>query len=426
MNTLEDRLRIAIRETGEEIGPQSVPPLRLRETGRRGPSRTMARRRWRAWLAPVAAAASVAAVVAVSLAISATFHGQAPGSRPATAQGPQGAPLGRPAALHDVPPYFVELTDLVQIQARQAVVRSTISGHALATVTPPRPYNVFTWVSAAANDRTFVLAAQHWWKIARGNAGMRAEERDNTTPTVFFRLSFDPASRAVRLTQLAVPVKPQSAQLAGMAVSPDGTRLALDLRKSISVVTLAAGTVRQWTWPGSGWIGNWKPYGQIFSWTADGKTLEFQQWGGKLDDTAHVRLLDTTAPGHSLKLARNVLTFPNKPGVPTFGALNALLTPDGTRIVTATVVYTRRPPGPGEITEYSVRTGKPVLSEDRFAPLPGWQNVLWAGPRGKALVVLDPRGKRIQYGRAEILGVLAGNKFTPIPHGTFQGNQTAW
>lgn len=48
--------------------------------------------------------------------------------------------------------------------------------------------------------------------------------------------------------------------------------------------------------------------------------------------------------------------------------------------------------------------------------------MLWAGPRGTALVVLDPRGKRIAYGRDEILGVLTGNKFTPIPHGGSPGN----
>jgi hypothetical protein len=429
MNVLEDKLRAALRETGEEIVPHNVPPLRLRgEVRRHRLLRSAARRRWSAWLTPLAAAASVAAVVAASLAIAATFHGHTPGSAQGAGKGPQGAPIGNPAALRDVPPYFVQLTDLTQVQAQQAVVRSTVTGHTLATVRPPAPYNVFTWVSGAADDRTFVLAAQHWWHIAPGNAGMRAENRDNTTPTAFFRLSFDPATRTAQLRRLIVLAKPQSSQLAGMAVSPDGTRLALDFRKSIQVVTLATGAIRQWTWPGSGWIGNWKPNGQIFSWTADGRTLEFQEWGGKLDETANVRLLDTTAPGSSLTSARIVLTFPNKTGVLTFSALNTFITPDGSRIVTATVVYPRKPAGPlhGEITEFSVRTGKPVLSQDRFAPIPGWQDVLWAGPGGKALVVQDPRGKRSRYGRDEIFGVLTGNKFTPIPHSILEGNGIAW
>jgi hypothetical protein len=429
MNMLEDKLRTALRETGEEIGPHSVPPLRLRGEGRR--PRLLppgARRRWSAWLTPLAAAASVAAVVAASLAISATFHGHAPGSPQAGGKGPQGAPIGSPAALRDVPPYFVQLTDLTPEQAQQAVVRSTVTGHTLATVRPPAPYRVFTWVSGAADDRTFVLAAQRWWHIAPGNRGARAERLDGTTPTVFFTLTFHPGTGSARLTRLTIPEKIPSDQLAGLAVSPDGTRLALDFRKSIQVVTLATGAIRQWTWPGSGWIGNWKPSGQIFSWTADGRTLEFQEWGGKLDETANVRLLDTTAPGSSLTSARIVLTFPNRTRVLTFSDLNTFITPDGSRIVTATVVYPRKPAGPlhGEITEFSARTGRPVRSEDRFAPIPGWQDVLWAGPEGKALVVQDPRGKRSEYGRAEIFGVLTGNKFTPIPHGTLEGNGIAW
>ena len=222
-------------------------------------------------------------------------------------------------------------------------MRSTVTGHTLATVRPPAPYNVFTWVSGAADDRTFVLAAQHWWHIAPGNRGARAERLDGTAPTVFFTLTFHPGTGTAPLTRLTIPEKVPSAQLAGLAISPDGTRLALNFRKSIQVVTLSTGAIRRWTWPGSGWIGNWKPYGQIFSWTADGRTLEFQEWGGKYDETANVRLLDTTAPGTSLTPARIVLTFPNRAGVLTFSDLNTLVTPDGTRIVTATEVYPRKP-----------------------------------------------------------------------------------
>ena len=207
-----------------------------------------------------------------------------------------------------------------------------------------------------------------------------------------------------------------------MTVSPDGTRLALDFRRSVQVVTLATGAIRSWAWPGGGWIGNFKPIGQIFSWTADGTTLEFQQWddGGP----ANIRLLDTTAPGISLASSKIVLTFSNGGA---FG-LNTLLTPDGTRIVTAT---------PQGITEFSARTGNPILSEDQFrfdwqalgwAAGPPWQEVLWAGPRGTALVVWDPRGKPGRYGPGNVLGVLTGNTFTPIPHGAYEGTflQIAW
>src|SRR6516164_621753 len=131
----------------------------------------------------------------------------------------------RPAALRQVPRYFAALTDRVEEQAQTAVVRSTLTGHVLATIVPPRPYQIFTWVSAAADDRTFVLAAQRWWHIGSGQAGMPAQNRDNSTPAGFFRLTFDPRARSAQLARLAVPVMIHSSDLAGMGVSPDGTRL---------------------------------------------------------------------------------------------------------------------------------------------------------------------------------------------------------
>lgn len=136
----------------------------------------------------------------------------------------------------------------------------------------------------------------------------------------------------------------------------------------------------------------------------------------------NIRLLGTTAPGTSLASSKIVLTFPS-PG--DFG-FNTLLTPDGSRIVTVT---------PQGITEFSARTGQPILSEDQFpaAQFPAGgpqevdrQYVLWAGPGGQALVVSDPRGKKTPYGPATILGVLTGNTFTPIRGGTYQSIQIAW
>jgi hypothetical protein len=428
MNTVEDKVRMALRETGEEIRPHTVPPLRLRGTRRtRLPGIPG---RWGTWLAPLAAAAAVAAVVAASLAISTTFHGHNRGTGPATAPRWNGSPLGPRSALHKVPPYFVELpADTRPYVPQTATVRSTVTGRVLATVSPPQPYKVFTFVSGAADDRTFVLAAQRWWNVTSGQAGARAQNRDNTALVTFFRLTFEPATRTAHLTRLTVSAKIRATDLAGMGVSPNGTRLALDFRKSIKIINLATGATGTWTWPGGGWIGNFKPDGQIFSWSADGKTLAFQQWGGYLDSTAHVRLLDITAPGTSLTTAKVVLTFFNKEGVLTFSTPgNTLLTADGSKIVTATGFTPRQDPRLGykNITEFSVRTGKPVLSQDKFGGA-GEQGVLWASPDGSALVVSDPRGAKAQDGlRKNIFGVLAGNKFTPIPHGTHTFNQVAW
>lgn len=427
MNTIEDKVRLALRETGEEVGPHTVPPLQLRGTRRTRLPRIPGR--WGTWLTPLAAAAAVAAVVSTSLAISTTFHGHTRSTGPAAAKRWNGSPVGPPSAVRKVPRYFVVLSGPTRSEGDyRAVVRSTVTGRTLATVTPPRPYRVFTWISGAADDRTFVLAAQRYWYIASGQAGMSAENRDNKTPTVFFRLTFDPHTRSAQLTQLMVPGKIHSSDLGGMGISPDGTRLALDLRQSVKIVTLATGATRTWTWPGSGWIGNWKPMGQIFSWSADGRYLSFQQWGGQVDETMQIRVLDTTAPGTSLTAAKVIVKFPYSAG--TLATMNTFLTPDGTKIVAATSFYPPHHTGPGgyvQITEYSASTGKPLVHEDRFSASAGWQNVLWSSPDGSALVISDPRGAKDQEGRSNILGVLANNRFTPIPHGAGNGVfEIAW
>ena len=483
MSGIEDGLRQVMASHDQEA-PGAPDLLRALQATPGPPSR---RRKWSGLLVPLAAAAAVTGVVAASLGISAIFRGHA-GPGPAAQSHPSPAAQSHSgAALRRVPRYFAALTRTAAVQVmggEAAVVRSTLTGRVLATVAPPPPYRIFTWVSAAGDDRTFVLAAQRYWPIASGQAGMPAENRDNTTPTAFFRMTFDPATHTAKLARLAVPETIPSAQLAGMTVSPDGTRLALDLRQSIQVVNVATGAVRSWTWPGGGWIGNNKPIGQIFSWTTGGTTLAFQQrngGGGALSlsflaavagtlaaavltgiivtryvrlrhadllawtiaasaitialaahtlgayrdlapGATNIRLLNTNAPGTSLASSTIVLTFPSGGA---FG-LNTLLTPDGTRIVTAT---------PQGITEFSARTGQPILSEDQFSPnqFPAGgpqevdrQTVLWAGPGGQALVVSDPRGKPTPYGPDTILGVLTGNTFTPIPNGTYQSVQIAW
>jgi hypothetical protein len=426
MNTLEDRLTAALRETGEEIPAGGVPPLRLRPArGRPGlPSgvRRPTRRRWLARLTPVAAAAAVAGVVAGSLAISGTF-GNHPPATPSAARQLHGAPAGGPAALRQVPRYYVALAHPSEIMGGQrAEIRSSTTGAVLASVRPPRPFGLFTWVSAAADDHTFILAAQRYWPIAPGNRGLPAETRDNNTPTWFFRLSFGPGSHTARLTELAGMGKvSHSAQLAGVALSPDGSKLAIDLRRSIQVISLATGAARTWRWPGGGWIGNTKPYGQVLSWSADGKQLAFQQWGS----TAHVRVLDTTVPGSSLESAKLVKTFPPDSGALALAGMNTLLTPDGTKIVAATMIQAAKPPYATqlEITEFSARSGKIVRSMDKFRfPATGpWQEVLWTNSSGSTVIVTDPRGKKGQ----QVAGVLSGNRFTALP-GNPQNQQIVW
>src|SRR5580693_6963218 len=159
MTPLPDKLRAALRETADEI-PAEAPPLYLSPQPRAGQHRRHPRwhirrnPRWPAWAAPLAAAALVTAAVAGSLTVAGSLRHQ-PG-----AAGPAASPDG-------VPPYYVALTvpeTYRDIYAREdgtaAEVRATATGAVLARITVPRPYVQFAAVTAAADDRTFVLVAE--------------------------------------------------------------------------------------------------------------------------------------------------------------------------------------------------------------------------------------------------------------------------
>jgi hypothetical protein len=142
----------------------------------------------------------------------------------------------------------------------EVVVRVTATGTALAAISAPRPYSTFTGVTAAADHRTFVLAAQ---KPARLPL--------TTHPvTRFFLLRIDPASPVpagrARLEPLAIPEQPPGRVVSGLAVSPDASRLAVTVgpfpgATGLHVFTLATGVRRVWdgpavgpaVGPGAGW-----------------------------------------------------------------------------------------------------------------------------------------------------------------------------
>jgi len=440
MNTVEDRLRAALRETAGEVTPQSVPSLHLdrvqdRGRGLAGPT---ARRRWAAWLTPLAAAASVTAVIAASLAIPTVFHG-----------GHQAA--SRPAGpFAGVPPYYVALAvkkphlrpTIAQRQFAQ--VRATATGAVLAVVTPHEPYGTFSAV-AAGNDHTFVLAASKW-KVVRANGGTFAM----ATATKFFLLRLAADGRPRRLTSLPIPAMPPGAEISGFALTRDGSKLAVALRggvnggpgPEIEVFSVATGARRVWTWPGGGPItNNAGGNGQVLSWTADGRTLAFQQWVGNSID---VRLLDATTPGGSLQSDSRLavqwkgdaesLRFVHGKASNIINGFSAIITGDGTKIVAATVSETKHPLNSElAFTEFSAATGKVVKVLGRW-PIPGLypgqiQDVLWTNPSGSTLIVIahvpgvptkDPRSSNNAGYQIEF-GVQRGDRFTPLPEAPTQG-----
>jgi hypothetical protein len=407
----EERLRAAMRAAADTVPPGSSPPLRLPD-GQPGRARWDQRRRWARVMVPLAAAAAVAAVVIASLAL--TRGG--PTSSSGGAENP--AP---PVALNGVPAYYIATAK--QVAPTRVLIRATATGAVLATVKAPKPYGTFNFVTAAADDRTFILSAQRWWPVASGTRGVAAQNRDNTTPVVFFRLRFDPVTRTARLTALHIPQKIPASSLGGIAVSPDGSRLALALaRAQVRVVTLATGSARQWTWPGTSggtWVGNQKPSGMALSWTASGQTLAFPLTT-KSGGITSVMLLDPNSAGGSLAAARRSVTFRGLGHAKDGPIGNAVITPDGSRIVT--VVMRSR----GQVREFSARTGQLVSPLPAGTPprsLTLW-GVLWTNSSGSTVIVTGLQS--LPHHETLVTGTLRDGQFTPLPRAPVNIANVAW
>jgi len=442
MNTLEDRIRAATVQTAEEIAPGSIRPLSLHGQVAAG-RRTRAGRgsaRWPRVLIPIAAAASVIAVVAASLAITGNLSegrsaaARAHAARPATGRSqpgkaPQILSAASRAALASVPGFYVAMAPGYMGMNNRAQVRATATGAVLATVAAPAPYNTFSWVSGAADDRTFVLAAQEWTPIPAGSAGAPIERRDDASPTKFFVLHLSSDGRTARLSPLPIPVQPGSVWVDGIALSPDGSKLAVVINSTsapvagstgIAVYTVATGARKKWVWMGHGAvIGNQKPWGSPLSWAADGRTLAFQIVPA--NGSIEVRLLDTDAPGgtmagrlgveweHGDVAGANGVVINGGSGANPANSLrsyNTLITPDGTKIVCVTAGTTVN-----GVTEFDAATAQ--VANDTY---PQATDVLWTNASGSTLIVSN----------ASTVGVLAGGLFTTLPDSSDVGLMSAW
>jgi len=286
----EDDLRTALR-TLERHAPDQDAVLRaVRERAARRPGR-------RAWIAPLAAAAAVIALLAASIFAA---HALLPGTRH-----PAAAPL--PSLADGLPAYFLEdpISDLVGPQPRTRDeggppipsgfrshetlrVVATATGKVAATATLPG------YVAAIAASRAAFYAA-----VVRDNVAR------------FYEIRLTDSRTGTTVTQL--PVRPDSAPLGFMAVSPDGAKLAYSTfvmhgkagqDQNLVVASTTGGSQREWLTPAQdsqGYLG-------AMDWLADGRTLAFD-WESTADTSAaeSLRLLDTAAPGSNLMGGRAVL-----------------------------------------------------------------------------------------------------------------------
>jgi hypothetical protein len=168
-------------------------------------------------------------------------------------------------------------------------------------------------------------------------------------------------------------------------------------------------------WPGHGTVSVGAGGGGSNSWDADNRTLLFQVtirsrtgWPGQL------RLLDTAAPAGSLLASSTPIPIPSTEvgwqhnnakhriiGIP-------LITGDGTKLV-APFFHASAPPKVFgfTITEFSVRTGKPVrvLYQRRTASEAAATGVWWVNASGTAVIAT----------RGSVFGVQTPATFTPLP-----------
>ena len=407
MNLIEERIRAAARAAAETVAPDSVPPLELptarpRRFGRspwgsRSPHAT-----WSTWtprLAPLAAALAVIAIVITTVTLSPPPHQGGPDLVTGTAARPD-VPLGPPVSTYvrsgQVPPYFVTLTP------SGASVNLTVSGAAVATIRTSLPGGTVVAVTAAGDDRTFVLAEQ-------------GQDRRAVT---FYQVRLGPSGRPSAPTRLPMSVTDGNT-MTGLALSPDGAKLAIAVApgggvQQVRLYPIHGGADRTWSATG-GTLGehfsSWS-----LSWPASQRTLAFNWSAGQ---TTSVRLLNLgTAGGSLLAASRLAVTLAKTAelGQTLYQCQVMTITTDGSAIVCPSSTITDIAKN-GTMTystgfpEFSVTTGRLIRITGHW---PRKQNdpfvytMFWSGASGQVLIGM------IHSAGRDWVGVISGNRFTPL------------
>jgi hypothetical protein len=397
MTDLEQRLSRDLKDFSERVGPESIRPLRVPGVRRR--SRAVR------WLAP---AAAVAAVIGVIAGVSVV--GPSGGKRPPAGRHPTPV-IGQPTG--PMPRYYVTAFQTFGggsngEPATFAVVHDSATGATLATVRVPtltaQGGTGGLSISAAADDRTFLIAQQPGLSV-----------------NGFYLLRVAADGRSGKLSKLSVRI-PGYLRVVDEALSPDGRRLALAVQDcgsnscqytGIRVITLATGAVSSWTTKANGFPLNvsWAGNGQLaFEWQSGARTAPPGEQTG-------YRLLSLSGRGRALLAARAI---PSPVPESSQDVPAALVTANGSIVFTSTVLNI--PDGHGrdtvvaKIIEQSARTGQ-VLRVLHTATVAN----VGAGLSGAGLLdeecnvlSLAPSGVHVLVA-CYTFGRLDGSRFTPLP-----------
>jgi hypothetical protein len=340
MTDLEDRLRRDLRRLAARAEPGSIRPLGVPPARKRS--------RLVRWLAPAAAAATVLIVVA-GFALIGPQAGLRAGGQPAAIPGLTGP----------MPPYYVTVFQRYTGPrggrvTTTAAVHDSATGAQLSSVAVPALLGAGTapgpMISAAADDRTFVITEL----IQNGQHNISR----------FFLLHVADQGRSASLTRLPITV-PASLAIDDVALSPDGSRLAISLQScsgnncqysGIRVVTLASGEVSTWTTRANGAPFNvsWADDTQVaFFWQSDSRTP------ARVDLTGY-RLLTLSGGGRDLLGGSTAIA--SSAAEPSGYVPAALVALNGNVVITSTArnyhQWYGRDTVVGEFLELSARSGK--------------------------------------------------------------------
>ena len=392
MPDIEKLLREELKRTARKVQPELLRPLRVPAPDRRR------RRR----LLPLAAAAAVIAVITVVALVVGLTAVQKP------------APSGSaPAAL---PRFYVTIRGGANGHEVAAVVHASAGGQVTGTVQVPSIIQGNAVVTAAADDRSFIIGAYE---------GLNLDSPEVRLDLRLFQFRISGGGKPGHLTELA-PSPARGQDFQGIALSPDGKLLAVlaavrhpgqhrhppghqpghrdhpDLDRSGNRTPVRTRGAL---------LGRRQPDDRVY--------LAALHRPGHRYATEGVRLLDTAAPGDNLADAK--LIVPS--GVVAAGAIkSALITPDGRDVIAVTlrdlsplasshtviVQLAELQAGTGRLIRV-LRTQTARLDQDDFTSLQNTLGVLSFESAGQYVLV-----QGIQFGWLEVGGPDPG-RFTPLP-----------
>ena len=347
---IEDRLRQdlaaeAARTQATMLRPLAGPDRASRLAGRRLGVPLSTRR----WLAPAAAVVAVAAVLA-----GVTLAGSGLRGRPGAASGGTAAGV--------TPRFYLALT--VPPHAR-IVVHNSRTGRVVSSQPLPRSVaGLLPLVAAAGNDRVFDIADTAGLPQSRTSLGL-------------LTVKISDRGQIKWLIATHHPLGSPGAVAEGIALSPDGSKLAVTVQISAKglhprgeIMAISRGRTRTWS------AGAGIPLDP--AWLAGGRKLGFLWWdhlhyhGGGSNFTARTqeRLLNTSAPGPSLLASSKMIAAAPKGDFLASAELSAdgrmLIgswfrnVPSGTSRGTADLVY-------GQLAVAGHRPGFEVGSSARYS-----------------------------------------------------------